>query len=65
MFKALNDEELDVVVSAMDAAKFAPGDCVIKEGDAGAVLFVVEDGELDCFKLLEGKPEPTFLKTFV
>jgi len=26
MFKALNDEELDVVVNAMDEAKFAPGD---------------------------------------
>jgi len=62
MFKALNDEELNVVVDAMDAAKFAPGDVVIKEGDAGAVLYVVEDGALDCFKLIEGVDKK--LKTF-
>jgi cAMP-dependent protein kinase regulator len=64
MFKALNDEELDVVVSAMDEAKFAPGDSVIKQGDAGAVLFVVEEGELDCYKLFDGASEDKFLKTF-
>lgn len=64
MFKALNDEELDVVVSAMDEAKFTPGQAVITEGEAGAVLFVVEDGELDCYKLLDGNTEPTHLKVF-
>ena len=64
MFKALNDDELNVVVDAMDEAKFSAGDYVIKEGDAGAVLFVIEEGELDCFKVLNPGAEPTKLKTY-
>jgi hypothetical protein len=44
MFKALSKEELDIVIDAMAERKFSPGDIVIKQGDAGAVLFVVEEG---------------------
>ena len=28
---------------------------MIKEGDKGDLLYVVEDGKLDCFKLIEGE----------
>jgi len=44
MFKALNEDEMDVVVDAMAETRFKPGDYVIKEGEAGAVLYVVEEG---------------------
>lgn len=35
---------------------------VITEGEDGDVLYVLESGELDCSKILDGKD--TYLKTF-
>lgn len=62
MMRALNKEELDVVIDAMKEVKFNSNSAVITEGEAGAVMYVVEEGELDCFKIISGKE--TFLKTF-
>lgn len=53
MFKALGDNELNIVVDAMEAKQFAAGQTVITEGEAGSVLYVVEEGELDCKKRLD------------
>lgn len=53
MFKALGDEELNIVVDAMEAKSFEAGQTVIKEGEAGSVLYVVEEGQLDCKKRLD------------
>lgn len=50
MFNALNDKDLDIVVGAMEEKKFKKGDYVIKQGEEGDVLYVVDTGELDCFK---------------
>ena len=44
MFSALNKEEQDIVVGAMVERNFRAGENVIRQGDAGAVLFVVEEG---------------------
>ena len=65
MFKALGPEELNIVVDAMDEKRFAAGETVITEGEAGSVLFVVEEGQLDCSKILDqASGEPTYLKTY-
>lgn len=55
MFKALSEEEMSIVIDAMDEKRFEAGKTVIQEGDSGAVLYVVEEGELDCYKLFEGQ----------
>lgn len=34
----------------MEEKKFKKGDWVIKQGDDGNELYIVESGELDCFK---------------
>jgi len=44
MFKALNKDELDIVIDAMAEKRVSAGEVVIKQGEAGAVLFVVEEG---------------------
>jgi len=62
MMRALNKEELDVVIDAMKEVKFNANSPIITEGEAGAVMYVVEDGQLDCFKIISGKE--TYLKTF-
>lgn len=44
MFKALSREDLDIVIGAMAERHFKKDQNVIVQGDAGAVLFVVEEG---------------------
>ena len=50
MFGKLNQSEKNIVIDAMEEKNFVEGDVVIKQGEAGNVLFVVDEGELDCFK---------------
>ena len=64
MFKALNNEEMEIVIGAMTERCFKSGEVVIKQGEAGAVLYVVEEGQLACHKLFDGSSEPKFLKNF-
>lgn len=40
------------------------GDYVIKQGDDGDVLFLIDSGELKCYKRFAGKSEDTYLKTY-
>jgi cAMP-dependent protein kinase regulator len=50
MFSALNPEELSIVVDAMLQVKKKAGEVIIKEGDDGDDLYVVESGTLNCTK---------------
>lgn len=52
MFSALNPEELDIVLNAMQNVKKSAGEQIIKEGDDGDNLYVVESGTLDCTKVI-------------
>ena len=51
MFSALNPDELEIVLLAMQDVHRKAGELVIKEGDEGDVLYVVETGELTCTKI--------------
>lgn len=55
MFKALEEEDLEVVIDAMSERTFSDGDDVIKQGDDGDELYVNYQGTLDCFKVFPGK----------
>ncbi len=50
MFNSLSEKEFKIVVGAMEEKRFEVGDYVIKEGEDGAELFVVENGTLSCYK---------------
>ena len=52
MFSCLNPDELTIVIDAMQYFKKQPGDVVIKEGDDGDALYVVESGTLKCTKVI-------------
>ena len=52
MFSALNPQEQEIVIGAMQAVKKKAGDLVIKEGDDGEELYLVESGQLTCTKVL-------------
>lgn len=64
MFAALDETERDIVVLAMEERKYSPGDTVIRQGDDGDVLFVVDSGTLDCVKVFKPGQDPTFLKNY-
>lgn len=65
MFKALGDDEMKIVVDAMQGVDFKAGETVITEGEPGSVLYVCETGQLDCSKkLTPGSDAETYLKTY-
>ena len=63
MFSKLNGKEKSIVIDAMEEKNFKSGECVIKQNDAGKVLFIVEDGQLDCSKEFPNG-EVKLLKTY-
>lgn len=63
MFSALNEKDLKTVIDAMEERSFKKGETVIKQGEDGEVLFLLETGKLDCFKRIQEKD--TFLKNYL
>ena len=64
MFADLNKEDLDIVIDAMDERQFQKGDPVISEGEKGDVLFVVEEGILDCYKKIIQGQDAKHIKSY-
>lgn len=73
MFSALDEKEQKIVIDAMEEKLFKyprcinntrTGDQVIKQGDDGNELYVIDQGTLDCHKVFKKDEEPTFLKTY-
>jgi len=51
MFNALNPEELEIVLDAMSSVRKKANEVVIREGEDGDNLYVVEKGTLTCTKI--------------
>lgn len=51
MFSSLNPEELSIVLDAMQSIKKKAGEAVIREGEEGDCLYVVDSGVLTCTKI--------------
>ena len=62
MFMNLDDKDMQVVIDAMDQKLAKANEYIIKEGEPGEVLYIVESGSLSCTKVLGGKE--TFLKQY-
>jgi len=65
MFSNLNPDELEIVLGAMQKFEFEAGQNVIKEGDDGDNLYVVETGKLKCSKVFKEGEDATYLKDYV
>lgn len=55
MFMSLEEKDLQVVIDAMDQKKAAGGEFVIKEGEPGEVLYILESGTMQCSKVIDGE----------
>ena len=64
MFAALEENEKNIVINAMEEKKFKKGDLVIRQGDDGDVLYIVMSGTLDCFKRFGDDTKDTHLLTY-
>lgn len=54
MFSSLEQKDMETVIMAMEEVKLKAGDKVIVEGDDGDFLFVIEAGNLECIKKIDG-----------
>ena len=64
MFNALDEKEFNIVVDAMAEHHFKEGDPVIKQGEDGEELYVLESGTLKCEKIFAPATDATFLKNY-
>lgn len=65
MFSVLNENETETVIMAFEERIYEPGDWVIRQGEEGDNLYVVDQGELECFKkFTKDQQEDTFLKLY-
>ena len=73
LFNSLEEKDINTVIDAMEEKKFRESDYVIRQGESGASLFLIEIGKLDCFKtfvefkILFQKKEDgdKYLKTYI
>ena len=65
MFNALDENELDIVLDAVEEVKVQSGTKVITEGDQGDCMYVLNEGSLACTKVFAGTTEPKHLKDYV
>lgn len=62
LFKCLDGHDAEIVMGAMEEKEYKAGETVIREGDGGDVLYMVEEGDFECYKKING--EEKYLKTY-
>ena len=50
LFNSVEDKDLNTIIDSMEEKRYKAGEAIIKQGDNGEVLYLVEEGQLDCFK---------------
>ena len=64
IFSSLEKKDLDVVINAMEEKRFKLNEKVITQGEDGDCLYIVETGNLKCYKTFNPEDSPKFLKTY-
>lgn len=64
LFNTLDEKEQETVLGAFEERRFGKGDYVIKQGDQGDVLFLIESGTLNCYKTFKKEEGDKFLKVY-
>ena len=50
LFNCLEAKELKIIIDAMEETKASKGETIINQGDYGDCLYIVEKGDLECYK---------------
>lgn len=64
MFACLESKEKNVVIDAMDEVKVPKDNWVIRQGEDGDNLYVVDQGTLECYKKFKDNEEPKLVKVY-
>ena len=64
LFNNFDDMEISTIVDACEEKKYKKNEYVIKQGDNGDNLYIIESGELICEKVFNEGESPTYLKTY-
>jgi cAMP-dependent protein kinase regulator len=55
MFSSVEAKDMKVLIGAMQECTVEPGMRLIEQGDDGECLYVIEEGQMNCFKKLDGE----------
>jgi len=64
LFNNFDDLEISTIVDALEEKKYKKDDYIIKQGDNGDNVYIIEKGELICEKVFKQGDPPTYLKTY-
>eukprot|EP00340_Litonotus_pictus_P001128 CAMPEP_0170518338 /NCGR_PEP_ID=MMETSP0209-20121228/4048_1 /TAXON_ID=665100 ORGANISM="Litonotus pictus, Strain P1" /NCGR_SAMPLE_ID=MMETSP0209 /ASSEMBLY_ACC=CAM_ASM_000301 /LENGTH=385 /DNA_ID=CAMNT_0010803861 /DNA_START=51 /DNA_END=1208 /DNA_ORIENTATION=+ len=64
LFAALESKDLGIVIGCMEEKHYKAGQNVITQGESGDCLYIVETGELNCFKTFTKGGEDKLVKTY-
>lgn len=62
LFQNVDYQDEETLINAMEEKTTNADETVIQEGENGDALFIVESGEYDCYKVING--ENKYLKTY-
>lgn len=63
IFSSLDIIQMDIIINSMDFKKFKRGEVVIRQGDDGNELYIIESGRFNCSKSTAGSA-PMQLKVY-
>ena len=64
LFNNFDDQEISTIVDSLEEKHYKKDDYIIKQGDNGDYLYIIESGELICEKVFNQGENPTYLKTY-
>lgn len=64
LFTSLTEEQMSMVVDAMELKKVAAGTNIIKQGEDGEEFFVIDEGECECFLDFKNGEPPKMVKHY-
>jgi len=63
LFQSLEEKDFNTVIDAMQEKVLEESTRIIQQGDDGDILYVVESGELECYKKFSGEAKEKLVKT--
>jgi len=57
MFSRLEPKDKLIIINSMEETKVPIGSYVIKQGDEGNELYVIDEGKLECYKQGPNSPD--------
>lgn len=55
LFSALEEKDFNIILNALELKEFEPNQLVIREGEDGDCLYIVDNGSLECRKVIAGE----------